>query len=548
MANNIYIEDFSEIKKLLKENKTRRQRKSVIIHGKCKFCGRDFKKSLFFIKNESDCLCKKCIIERTCLKKYGVKSYNNREKSKRTCLEKYGVEHNSQAKSVQEKRIQTMIERFGETTNLKCEDVKRRIRKTNLERYGVENPAQNDKVREKIKRTNLERYGVEHALQNEQVKEKIKRTNEERYGADSAMKNEEIKEKVRKSVLITKKAIRNSEKNQERIRKAISDVNLLILGYELVDGEYVYNVKCNICGSEFKYSEFKSSEYYCQHPYCRECSKKGTSKQEIELYSYIKSITNFEVILHDRNILKPKELDIYVPKLNVAFEYDGLFYHNNVDNSYKFYECKKKGIRLIQINEYEWLHKKERIKSFLRNLFGYEQTRIYARKCVVKELSVDSYKKFTEENHLQGYRPSTFKFGLFHDNELVEVIGLNKIKDGYELVRECSKIDTIVVGGKSKLIKHFRKLHPGLILSYCEVSKFTGKSYLECGFVLDHISRPNYRYYSGQGEFSRIQCQKHKLKDFLGEKFDPSKTEVENMLDAGYYRIFDYGNYVFQLK
>lgn len=44
---------------------------------------------------------------------------------------------------------------------------------------------------------------------------------------------------------------------------------------------------------------------------------------------------------------------------------------------------------------------------------------------------------------------------------------------------------------------------------------------------------------------SRIKYQKHKLKDIL-EKFDPAKSETENMKDNDFYQIFDCGNFVFK--
>lgn len=64
------------------------------------------------------------------------------------------------------------------------------------------------------------------------------------------------------------------------------------------------------------------------------------------------------------------------------------------------------------------------------------------------------------------------------------------------------------------------------------------------GFKFVKKNSPNYWYlYKGCGKrFSRQTCQKHKLKKLLGESFNPSLTEVENMYKAGYVRIFDSGN------
>ena len=378
----------------------------------------------------------------------------------------------------------------------------------------------------------------------------IKNTNQERYGEDFFSRTDRFHEKHAKTTFDE----RNSEEYLEHVvNTLIKPYHFDVVSTERDDaGETIFNVKCEFCGKVGKWSPYARHELHTKYPVCVECSSAPRSKQEHDLKEYIKSIYDGEIIGNTRSVIKPRELDLYFPGKNLAIEYDGLYFHNNVDNSDKFYECQRNGVRLVQITEYEWRFETEKIKAYLRNLFSYGQKRIYARKCTVKEIDSTEYEKFTEENHLQGYRPSRYKYGLFHDNELVEVIGLNKIKGGYELVRECSKMDTIVIGGKSKLLKHFREGHQGKILSYCEVAKFTGKSYVNCGFRLDHISKPNYNYYGrfskcGFKKFSRLQCQKHKLKDFLGENFDQSKTEVENMLNARFFRIFDYGNYVFEL-
>ena len=47
---------------------------------------------------------------------------------------------------------------------------------------------------------------------------------------------------------------------------------------------------------------------------------------------------------------------------------------------------------------------------------------------------------------------------------------------------------------------------------------------------------------------SRMQAQKHKLKDLLGDVFDASLTEQENMTIAGWHRVYDCGNMVFVLN
>ena len=128
-------------------------------------------------------------------------------------------------------------------------------------------------------------------------------------------------------------------------------------------------------------------------------------------------------------------------------------------------------------------------------------------------------------------------------------------KHEWELVRFCNKCGYHVPGGASKLLKHFeRQYNPKSIVSYAD-RRWTMNNgntlYDRLGFSLDHISKPNYWYWNTEDRdyalYSRIQFQKHKLKGIL-EHFDESKSEVQNMKDNGYDRIFDCGNLVFVKK
>lgn len=274
----------------------------------------------------------------------------------------------------------------------------------------------------------------------------------------------------------------------------------------------------------------------------------NTSKQEKGLGGFISSLG--VKWIKTREILNGKELDIYIPDLKIAIEYDGVYWHNNINNSYKFEECRKQGIRLIQITEWEWLFCKEKIKNYLKDTLTKEYVdKIYARKCEIKKIDNKIYKEFCEKNHLQCYAVASVRLGLFYKNELVQIMSFSKSrmskKYEYEMIRECSKQGYCVVGGKGKLLKYFEKNYkPKSLISYCEKNKFSGYSYLKLGFRLDKESQPGYNYYKGKQKLTRQICQKHKLKEFL-ENFDEDLTEWENMQNNGYMRLFDYGNFIF---
>ena len=67
-----------------------------------------------------------------------------------------------------------------------------------------------------------------------------------------------------------------------------------------------------------------------------------TSNHEVELGDFIASIVGEEnIIRNDRTVLEGNELDVYVPFKNIAFEFDGLFWHSEVKKPNKRYHLNK---------------------------------------------------------------------------------------------------------------------------------------------------------------------------------------------------------------
>ena len=105
-----------------------------------------------------------------------------------------------------------------------------------------------------------------------------------------------------------------------------------------------------------------------------------------------------------------------------------------------------------------------------------------------------------------------------------------------------------MLGGASKILKHFRTNYQGSILSYCDISIFSGNLYKQLGFKYSHNAKPNYFYFDSMlNVYSRVSFQKHKLKDKLAD-FNPSLTEWENMLNNDFNRYWDCGNAVYILN
>ena len=280
------------------------------------------------------------------------------------------------------------------------------------------------------------------------------------------------------------------------------------------------------------------------------------SKPETELYEYIKTLTTHEVIQSDRSILHGKELDIYIPDLKLAIEFNGVYWHSEVhkDEMYhqqKTLDCLKQGVRLIHIFEYEWINpdKQDKIKIYLADVISEHSNIYYARNLNIREPSTQESAEFLDKYHLQGYTNAPIRYGLYNNTEMLGIITFGKPRFSsnyeYELIRLCWKPGVNVVGGFERLFKHFVTEHnPSSIVTYSDISKFTGNSYLRVGFKasIDDLTSPNYVWVSlkDYSTLSRYQTQKHKLVELgLGDVGDTEASIMENL---GYIRMYDCGN------
>lgn len=287
----------------------------------------------------------------------------------------------------------------------------------------------------------------------------------------------------------------------------------------------------------------------------------SVSEPELQVRKYIESIYTEEVQYSIRGMITGRqELDIYIPNKKLAIEFNGDYWHSNIykDSIYhqaKTIDCVKQGIRLIHIFEYEWKNKdtQAKLKQYLNRILADKNTdNIYARNTEVTIIDSKEATDFCEKYHLQGSAQSSINLGIKCNNKLLGVMtfGIPRFNNEieYELIRLCYKDNINIIGGSEKLFKYFiNNYNPTSIVSYCDISKFTGNIYLKLGFKseVSWITKPNYKWVNSYTNdvLSRYQTQKHKLLEKgLGT---PDQTEDEIMEDLGYLKIYDAGNLKF---
>lgn len=469
------------------------------------------------------------------------KSSKAREKARLTNLKRYGVEHAVQNSAIKEKMKQTNLKKYGSTSPFGNKTVKEKIKSTNLERYGDANPFSFGGKR--FTDLMVERYGVEHAAQSEEVLQRMKNTNMDRYGVDNVSKVQSIKDKISRqwrspywTTLVD--ALKNKHITVNSTKEEYLVDETLHLKCDRCNHEWIRN------GKEEKYGNRP------QYIVCPNCASKQYSIKEKEVLEFVKSLTNEHIVENDRTVLGGKELDILIPTLNLAIEFNGTYFHStntfkDISNTYhaeKTNKCREKGIRLIHIFEYEWDSCKEKIQNLIKSAIGVYDAVLYARMCLVKPISASEYCEFLQKYHLQSSVNSPIRFGLFYGNELVSVIGFGQSRfesDTVELHRYCVKSGYRIIGGFSKLIAHSNIKD---FVTYVDMAHFDGNGYKTLGFIEESITPPNYVYVRDGDVVSRYRTQKHKLKDFLGEEnFDANLSEIENMTNNRWLQIYDSG-------
>ena len=307
----------------------------------------------------------------------------------------------------------------------------------------------------------------------------------------------------------------------------------------------------------------KHNYYFLQTPNnhlhgngCPKCIKYNfVSNQEKEIQEFIKNIYKNNIEFNHKILNNLYELDIYIPEKKIAIEFDGLYWHsedfkNKNYHLQKTQECEKLGIHLIHIFEDEWLDKRLIVQSQLKKLFNLFDKKIYARKCILKQINPSDERLFFDLNHLQGYIPSSICYGLYFENELVACMSFgherkfmnkNYNQNVYEMYRFACKKNYKIIGGASKLFKHFvKQFNPEKIISYADRRWFTGKLYEILGFNFEKFTEPNYFYINGKFRISRFSLRK----DILIKKYGCSEnlTEKESAYNLGFRRIYDCGN------
>jgi hypothetical protein len=256
---------------------------------------------------------------------------------------------------------------------------------------------------------------------------------------------------------------------------------------------------------------------------------------------------------NDRTMIRPYEIDIVIPSLNLAIEYCGLYWHSEkkLGTNYhldKHLACERVGLRLITIFEDEWKQRRHAIEDTLRHMVGHSRPGEYARKCVIREIDWKQAEVLLEAQHLLGSgKPGRHHVGAFApDGTLVGVMTFGTPSDERGQT-ELVEMKRFVTDGRN---------HPGLgsrmfkwavheygfirVCAFVDRRWFTGSFKSISGFEIAGETPPTLYWTDFKLRYKRrfrTKAQLLEMEQFAGS----NRSKASMMNELGYFRIWDCG-------
>lgn len=521
-----------------------------------------------------------------------------------TNLQRYGVVNPGQSEKIKEKIQETNLQKYGYKCSFQSQDVKQKIKETNLQKYGKEYYNNPNKISETLKskteeelkiiiekrsETYKNKTGYTCPFNNPDVIEKIQKSNLKKYGFIKYAQTEECR-KILSDIKLSYTPERKEEINKKRSEtcmskygtKSVSQVdefkkksfetrrletfkkypNVIDRNNEIFICTCT-DINCNLCQNK----QFKIyRKVYCNRQQHNEelCTiknpvKHSSSYEEKDFSNFIKEIYDGEIILNDRQILDGKEIDIFLPQMNMGFEYNGVYFHSELHKDITYHQektllAKSKGIELIQIWEDDWFFKNNTIKNFIKSKLNIFKTNINADQCNLTEVEDEETKKFINENSIYDYDCSNFNVGLYYDKELIYCMSFENITTNiYKLCGFCSKGNINIINGFHNILSYFIKLYfPKKIISYSSLELMNDKIYKDNGFMEIEITYPTYLWANESTEnFHLYNCRKHRY-NFTENQLKQMKldnmSEDETMYNQNYFKCYNSGYILFELN
>ena len=262
-----------------------------------------------------------------------------------------------------------------------------------------------------------------------------------------------------------------------------------------------------------------------QNSGCPECIN-YSSIAEKKLLAFIKSVYSGNVLNNRRDVIKKFEIDIFLPDLKLAFEFNGIYWHSinnsfrNVKNDYHLIKtklCEEKGINLIHVFEDDWNNKVDIVKSNILKLLGIIK-KSTCKDFIIKKVDPKTKKDFLETNHIKGNKKSKINIAMFNkiDNSIMSICCFNKNKEKYSLTSFCDRLDFNFEDSLEIMLQYLKhEINTNFIVETEIDRSWSDKDrYLKANFALTKIKKPKLLFITKNKRYSQFSitssCNKQK--------------------------------------
>jgi len=305
-------------------------------------------------------------------------------------------------------------------------------------------------------------------------------------------------------------------------------------------------VACSQCGVQWT-----SSLRRLQHGRCYACDPGGSRGQQ-DVANYVRELTS-DITTNDRGQIEGLELDIFVPAVSLAIEYNGLYWHSIVHKSAIYHQnktdlCRAKGITLLHVFEDEWRDKRSIVESMISHRLGLTPVMVGARKCSIVELNTAERRSFFTRNHIDGDTQASWALGLSHNGEIITALSIRtplhkKHQGALEIARFCTKVGTNVPGALSRLTSsaqaRAKELGCQRLLSYVDTRLGASNSWSSAGWHQTGESPPRFWWTDFNHRFNRFKYKADKSRGL---------TEAQVAQEAGVVRIYGCKNLTYEIS
>ena len=338
---------------------------------KCKNCGNPLKVENAIHGHHFYC-CKKC----------ADNSEYSKKLRQKTCLEKYGSTTPLLNDECKKKTIKTCQEKYGNDMFAGSEQYKKRVptpflkqqnhikgKETKIKKYG-----QNygkiifEKSRNNIQKTNIKKYGVPYVLMNKIKANETHQVMKQKYG--------------KQYFFGTQQSVKYRYNTGFNKIQWFKDYVIPLFTIDEYNGQdKIYRWKCIRCGNEFQQCiHFTGLGDNRMTPRCEKCfPNHASSIEQKHILSFIKEIYTGEILINNKSLISPYELDIVIPEHKLAIQFNGIYWHSEQQGKDRYYHlnktisCQKIGYRLIHIWQDDWCNDQAMIKQKLRNVFNHNE-------------------------------------------------------------------------------------------------------------------------------------------------------------------------------